>query len=531
MRRFVWVALAVPAALAQSGPMRLPAGVTRGGESIPSLVTSEDFDYETKKLRILIVGGGERAVEAVEDFYSNAGTEQLRGRMAVSALPNSPPDGYPPAGEHYAGKENGEAQYSWRWIGMHAPDLVVVLREGEPKAAAGADRLGSVLGAKGRPKAGSLAFECSTKAASNTGVIPAIEIAPSKGFLARIAGAVKKSGFSGPSPARREIMLRLKRSPLEIERELARTYGKDLPEAVYIPAMSLIGRLRLGDQARDATQLEMVEKIVEPYFSGSKESLAKATGSHLSGHLIFGELFQRTKKARYLDLVKAAANLGFEAPGGMKESMPMHNEMSDSVFMGTPIVAQAGRLTGDRRYYDMALRHMRFMLKLNLRPDGLHRHSPLDETAWGRGNGFPALGLALTLSELPGSFEGFPEVLAAFRAHMEAMLRHQDEAGMWHQVVDRPESYREFTVTAMTAFAMKRGVSRGWLDTGRFQPAINRAWYALKARTGRDGGLVDVCTGPGKQKSLRDYYDRGAILGPDPRGGGMAWLIASEMAN
>jgi hypothetical protein len=42
---------------------------------------------------------------------------------------------------------------------------------------------------------------------------------------------------------------------------------------------------------------------------------------------------------------------------------------------------------------------------------------------------------------------------------------------------------------------------------------------------------VDVCTGTGKQKSLRDYYDRGAILGPDPRGGGMAWLIASEMAN
>jgi hypothetical protein len=41
---------------------------------------------------------------------------------------------------------------------------------------------------------------------------------------------------------------------------------------------------------------------------------------------------------------------------------------------------------------------------------------------------------------------------------------------------------------------------------------------------------VDVCTGTGKQKSLRDYFDRGAILGPDPRGGAMAFLVATELA-
>ena len=45
-----------------------------------------------------------------------------------------------------------------------------------------------------------------------------------------------------------------------------------------------------------------------------------------------------------------------------------------------------------------------------------------------------------------------------------------------------------------------------------------------------DATLVDVCTGTGKQKSLRDYLDREAILGTDARGGAMALLVTTEMA-
>jgi rhamnogalacturonyl hydrolase YesR len=308
-----------------------------------------------------------------------------------------------------------------------------------------------------------------------------------------------------------------------VARELARRYGHDLDQAVYIPAMALIGRLRLGEVAD-------VERIVAPYVSGAKRALEKPTGSHLSGHLVFGELARITGKPRDLDLARAAADLGFDEQGRPRPAMPLHNEMSDSVFMGCPILAQVGRLTGEAKYFDMALRHMRFMLSLNLRPDGLHRHSPLDQAAWGRGNGFPALGLALSLSEIPRAHPGQAEMLRAFQSHLEALLPHQDPAGMWRQVIDRPESYRELTATCMIAFAMERGVRSGWIAADRYRPAIARAWTAIRARIAPDGGLVDVCTGTGKQKSLRDYYDRTAILGPDPRGGAMALLIATELA-
>jgi rhamnogalacturonyl hydrolase YesR len=250
----------------------------------------------------------------------------------------------------------------------------------------------------------------------------------------------------------------------------------------------------------------------------------------LSGHLVFGELYRLTSKPRYLELVRAAANLGFDERGAPLPAMPYHNEMSDAVFMGCPILAQAGRLTGETKYYDQALRHMKFMLDLNLRPDGLHRHSPLDSTAWGRGNGFPALGLALSLSDLPAAHPGRDDMLRAFRAHLEALAKHQDSTGAWRQVIDHPGSYRELTATCMIGFAMLRGVRSGWLDRARFQPLIDRAWYAARTRIAPNGDLVDVCTGTGKQRSLRDYLDRTAIFGRDPRGGAMALLFATELA-
>jgi rhamnogalacturonyl hydrolase YesR len=387
----------------------------------------------------------------------------------------------------------------WRWIGTHAPDVVVF------------------TGGDSRPDG--LAAQLPRTAPAGTGTIPVVRVrAANGGFLKNFLAAWR----GGPSPARLEMQRRLSRTPAEVARQLSAKYGHELSEAVYIPAVALIGRLRLG-------ALADVESITAPYFDGRRNSLEKATSSHLSGHLVFGELAKLTGKARYVDLVRAAADLGFDAQGRPKESMPMHNEMSDSLFMGCPILAQAGALAKDAKYFDMCVRHMRFMQKLTLRKDGIYRHSPLDEAAWGRGNGFPALGLALSLAEMPQDHPGRAEMLASFRAHMAALLAHQHATGMWRQVIDFDGSYPELTATCMIAFAMSRGIRSGWLEKDKYSPAVERAWYGVRARVAADGGLIDVCTGTGKQPNLKAYLDRTAILGPDPRGGAMALLLATEL--
>jgi len=231
----------------------------------------------------------------------------------------------------------------------------------------------------------------------------------------------------------------------------------------------------------------------------------------------------------FADLVRKAADLGFTETGDMRESMPFHDEMSDSVFMATPIVVKAGKLTGERKYFDLAARHFAFMQKLVLRPDGLYRHSPLTDAAWGRGNAFPALGLALALYDFPKDHPAYPHMMAEFQQHMFTLAKFQDEDGMWHEVIDQPGSYAETSATAMIGFAMERGIRRGWLDPAAYQPRVNRAFSAVSARVGKNGQLVDVCESTNKQKTLEDYLHREAILGLDPRGGAMAMLFATEM--
>lgn len=308
---------------------------------------------------------------------------------------------------------------------------------------------------------------------------------------------------------------RMRRPPKQWLAQLSAQYGQQLREMVYTLSFSVWGRLRAG-------QIAEVKPILEPFLDGRIDSLAKPTASHYSGHLTLAALYEATGDNRAKDRVLAAAKLA--------RDNPQHNEMSDAVFMVCPILAKAGKYTNDPAWFDAALRHFELMRKLCLRPDGIYRHSPLDEAAWGRGNAFPLLGLALTLTDLPSTHPAFEPLATAYRQHADRLLPLQSSGGAWRQVVDKPEAWEEFTCTAMIGWALRRGLNNRWLSGQKYEAAAQRAWYAIQRRTGADGVLIDVCESTGKQKSLVDYFNREALMGKDPRGGSMALQIAAEMS-
>ena len=180
----------------------------------------------------------------------------------------------------------------------------------------------------------------------------------------------------------------------------------------------------------------------------------------MAGHIVFAELARQQHDARATALVRRVADLGFDADGRMLEAMPHHDRYSDSVFMGTTILAQAGALTGERRYFEMADRHLRFMQRLVLRDDGLYRHRSDADVAWGRGNGFAALGLALTLSELPRQAPGRDHALRSYRELMAALLPRQDRDGLWRNV-SSGRRIRGFSATRDRL--RRRAGSIGWI--------------------------------------------------------------------
>jgi hypothetical protein len=450
---------------------------------------------------VLLVGGLQRPDQSSDEvnreaaaFEQVAQDQRMFRLIAVArANPDAQPLQFPPSGVAY--REHVESHVLWRWIGAHAPDLVLV---------AGPDP--------------GLETALSQNVVLDIGQVSARRVDGSLPFLQSLKEPIT------PSSAHQAIERRQARSPRALAEELARVYGQQFTQPNYIAAMALVSRLRLG--ARDD-----VARVLAPYLDGAQDSFAKPSQSSLASHLLFFEYFRRAGDDRAKALVLRAAASGFAESGEPREFMPLHGGWSDSLFMDVPILAMAGTLTGERRYFDMAARHVAFMQQIVLRPDGLYRHQASTDAAWGRGNAFPALGLALTLSEFPTGHPEYPRLLASYRAHMAALARFQDENGMWRNVIDRPGAYPEYSATAMIATAMLRGIGKGWLDRGTYEPLIEKAWKAILARTSADGYLVDVCESTGTRGlGYDDYIRRAAIVGRDDRGGGMAMFFATELA-
>lgn len=450
---------------------------------------------------VLLVGGLQGPDASVDTVRREVETfdklDPARRDFRLIAIPLANPEAatlqFPPSGTAY--RENAESHLLWRWIAIHAPDLVLI------------------AGGGGAPLAAALTAD----AMGFVGRIPSRTVSLQSGIVQSLSAPIPASD------AHRELDRRRNRQPRATAEELAQVYGHDFSQPTYILAIALISRLRLGHTAD-------VLKLVEPYLDGTRDAFARPSQSALAAHLLFADIAKRTGDARARALVLRAANSGFEENGTMREFMPLHGGWSDSLFMDMPILAAAGALSGERRYFDMAARHFAFMQAIVRRPDGLYRHQASTDAAWGRGNGFPALGLALTLSDFPTDHSSYRALLAAFQRHMSALAPLQDENGMFREVLDYPAAYPEYSGTSMIGTAMMRGIRKGWLDAATYQPIVDRAWRAILLRTTSDGRLFDVAESTGTRGlTQKDYLQRAAILDTDPRGGAFAMLFATEM--
>lgn len=432
--------------------------------------------------------GGE--VLAAYEAYANSPDNYLDVTFIPYANPDRAMLAFPPPEPAYSA--NWPSWSLWQWLRTHAPDTVIIVGDD-------AYGLREAL-ATGFPESGS---------------IPTLQL----DFMNEVVDAVTGPRAIATSPAHAAVIARSARSEEAIAQGLAGIYGQQLGTLTYIPGMALIGRLRLG-------HVEEVEAIVAPQLD-TIESMQINNSLQIAGHLLFAELAERTQNPRYLAIAKRAADLGWDGNGNMLEAMPFHGEYSDAFFMQTPLLAKVGKLTGDTRYFDMALRHVDFLNDMLLRDDGLYNHWPRTEAAWGRGNAFVALGLALALSDIQETHVAHARLLEIFQMHIATLLQYQSSDGMWRNIIDMPGSWAELSATAMIATAIQRGVDRGWLDSF-YQFIADSAWTGVVSRTTGDYGFIDVCESTPGQESFEVYMNRRALTGRDDRAGGMMLMLATE---
>jgi rhamnogalacturonyl hydrolase YesR len=213
------------------------------------------------------------------------------------------------------------------------------------------------------------------------------------------------------------------------------------------------------------------------------------------------------------------SNRQFRLPDGTlaRERPQAVSLWTDDFYMGISFLAQMGRLTGDGKYWDDAIKQVtQGSARLFDEAKGLYDHGWSENTDgydprfyWGRANGWAALAMTELLAELPADFPDRDRVLHYYRQLMRSLVEQQDGTGLWHNVLDRHDTYLESSASAMFVYALARGVNEGWLSP-IYGPAAITGWNGLATRVLPDGRVADICEGTTYASDHTYYAFRGA---------------------
>jgi rhamnogalacturonyl hydrolase YesR len=222
--------------------------------------------------------------------------------------------------------------------------------------------------------------------------------------------------------------------------------------------------------------------------------------------------------------------------GTLARNRPFHNSLwGDDMYMSVPLLAQMGKLTDDKSYYDDAAKQVLQMSAHLFVPEkGLYAHAWHAGNAanhpryyWGRANGWCMVAMVELLDVLPEDHPARANIIKQLQLHARGIAEVQSGSGLWHQLLDREDSYLESSCTAMFTYAIAKGVNRGWLNPTSYASVAVAGWDGLSTRVSSDGKIEGTCIGTNYADDAVYYYNRPAI--DDIHGYGPTLLAGSEM--
>jgi len=283
-----------------------------------------------------------------------------------------------------------------------------------------------------------------------------------------------------------------------------RAYLPDTNDLNYQMTCARYGVLMFADVTGDQSYLPRVDKS-SPVIRGLFPPARGNVDLNVFG-IVPLELFRRTGKQAYLQLGLDVADDEFKKPraGGVAEYT---RYWVDDMYMVGNLQTQAWRNTKNPVYLDRAFTQLLTYCDRLQQPDGLFWHNLESHFYWGRGNGWAAASMTELLLAAPLDHPRRPALLAAWQKMMAVLLLRQDAGGMWHQLIDAPESYPETSSTGMFVFALATGAREGWLGP-EARAAAEKGWSALAGYLDERGRLREVCVGTNAVNRREWYLNR-----------------------
>ena len=283
-----------------------------------------------------------------------------------------------------------------------------------------------------------------------------------------------------------------------------------------------------------------------------------------SGKILF-RLYDREKDPRYkiaMDTLRAQlASQPRTSEGGFwhKKVYPIQMWL-DGLYMGEPYYAEyTATFDADntQAYADIVNQFLLVAKRTYDKETGLYRHAwdeikalPWSDKSgraphvWGRALGWYMMAIVDVLDYLPESQPGRDKMITILQNIVKNLAKYQDpKTGAWCQVIDqtgREGNYLEMSCTPMYAYAIAKGVRKGYLDPSALEMA-KKAYQGILdnfIKVDEKGlvSLTNVCGvaglgGKPYRDGSFDYYVNEIVRDNDPKGVAPFIMLCLEMNN
>ena len=232
------------------------------------------------------------------------------------------------------------------------------------------------------------------------------------------------------------------------------------------------------------------------------------------------ELNKSEKVDIYRDYLESAANFMVNdvcrlEDGTFARKLPYEKTVwLDDLFMSVPFLGKMYQVTEDSKYLDLAIKQVKqFSHYLWDENAGLFKHCYYDDLErtgvahWGRANGWAMMAQSMLLLHIPDEHPEKKNLIRLLSDQIISISEYQVSSGLYHQLLNKQDSYLETSCTAMFTYTLANAINQGWIDKRYASVAVN-GWDGILTKIDSDYNIHGVCRGTGIQTDLAYYYNR-----------------------
>lgn len=276
--------------------------------------------------------------------------------------------------------------------------------------------------------------------------------------------------------------------------------------------VGMFGLLKYYQQSNNS---KIREFLLHWFDERIQEGLPEKNVNTTSPMLTLTYLYEETRKEEYLNLIQEWANWIMSDTGLIRTGDGCFQHMItgdsndneiliDTLFMAVLFLLRAGKILKRQDYIDEAnyqiLNHIKYLLN---KREGLFYHGfnfkrndNYGEVLWGRGNCW----YTVVIMELIQDVDIDPALkryfLNVWRKQVEALKHYSDPTcGLWHTVINDPDSYLEISASAGFLYGIMLGVRLRILPKEEYWGLIQNALVSILGYISEDGTVGNVSYG------------------------------------